>query len=761
MFKRWRGCLLLLVVLALAGCGEKVKTGPRRVRTPDEQYLYKLAEDTWRYLDSHLAPQTGFPTDTQRSSGATNTTNIGLYLACLGPAERMGFISHDSAVARARKIIVSFKRLESRHGFTPQWVSVEGDTRISDGVWAVSDFNKMVAGLIMVRQCYPELAAEASPLIERIDWSWLYDKGTGQAHWGMDLKNDRPFGPTNFWLASDCRLAVFTMIASGGAPPEFWDRMERRKFDDGAGLWFYFPGYEMGGLFMHAMCGIFLDERGTEMGVSTANLAWHEIREQQARKLPVWGWSNCNIPCAGYTEGGFLPWWVVTPHASALVIEYYPKHVIRNLRALEKMGVRTPLEAGKAWGFRDSVDIRSGKLDDRYLSLDQGMLFLSLANYLEDGMVRKIFGSDPLVKKGYQLLGKRMQPDPRQLVEWAKRDATEPAPLAAAAVPDTRVLDFRRDTPVCDVGGAVKATATTAGLVLDYDLGMDGGGEVEARVHVSPPVDARVLGDMILRLTATSEQPMGGVRVQLRDEQGQTQYGYVGGLSGKARDIRLRRDLRYGFFARPQSVTQVIFKFWGRPWYYASQRTAAPRGSLLIESIEFLPGTENDTVTIGTGRVEIADFESGDRRNLLDGEFGAWASTNPNGFSSDVVVPGKGYKNSLGWRIEYDITTPGTFSGTWMKLGGLPFKKDGMLFFRIRGDGAFAPSCIVELKSGGQVGRVPVKGIGKGWTLVGIPLKSFSGLGDAESLTEMTFVFDQQTCSVKKGAYVVDDIAIE
>ena len=292
--------LLILFFLVLFNCGTIQGS---EINKEDEIYLKNILKDTWAYLDAHLAPETGFPTDTQHPGGYTNTTNIGLYLACIGPASEMGFLSHEEAAERVTKIIKSLKKHESNHGFLPNGVDVEGSTELREGVSAVSDFNKIVSGLILCRQYFPECSKDASFLIDRIDWGWLYDKETGQTRWGFDLKKNITFGDSTFWLASDCRLAVFYMIASEAAPPEIWDRTKRDKVK-ADGLEFYTPGYNWGGLFMQCMGGMFLDERGCEMGSSVGDFAWHQIREAQRRNLPVWGWSNCNVPCNGYTEGG-------------------------------------------------------------------------------------------------------------------------------------------------------------------------------------------------------------------------------------------------------------------------------------------------------------------------------------------------------------------------------------------------------------------------------------------------------------------------
>ncbi len=740
-------CLLLLLLLA---CGQ---SQPQRVLTPDETYLWTLAAETWSYLDSHLSPRTGFPTDSQRPGGNTNTTNIGLYLAALGPAERMGFIGHDSAVARARRIIESVNRLESRHGFLPNWISVDGDTKLPEGVFAVSDFNKLVCGLILVRQFYPELAAEASALVDRVEWKWLYDAAAQRGHWGFDLKNDKPVGRADFWLASDCRLAVFSMIASGAAPATLWDVMGRRRISSD-GLTFFEPGYEFGGLFMQALDSIFLDERGTEMGRSIADLAWHQIRMARERQLPAWGWSNCNIPGSGYTEGGFLPWWVVTPHATALVIDYYPRHALENLRSLEKLGARAPLEAGKTWGFRDSFDLKTRRSDDRYLALDQAMLFLALANHLEKNIVRSTFASDPFVAKGIAILGDRLKTDPALLAEWARRDATEPDTRPLSVLTEPLVLDFTRGAVTATATGGAVCTNTPEGLRIEFDISSGG----EADVNIPVRLDGRALGDIVIRGKGQGEGgPLGGVRVLLRDENAQSQYAFLSRWIPVTRDMRVREEDRFGIFSRPEAIRTLTLKFWGSPWYYGSQRTSAKKGRLLVERISFLPAGAPTITTATNERIPVCDFEAEERVTTLGSDYGSWASSGPDGRCVESVAEDGG---GHAWRIEYDNPAPKSFSGTWMKLSGVGVAPASALVFRARAVSG-SPSFIVELKKRGTVARAVVSGLGRAWKPVRIPIAEFRGLGTPEDLEEMAFVFDEVVSPSRKGVVLVDDIAFE
>ncbi|MGA2916276.1 MAG: glucoamylase family protein [Sedimentisphaerales bacterium] len=557
----------------------------------DEQYLRQILKETWAYLDSHLAKETGFPTDSQNAGGNTNTTNIGLYLAAIGPAQKMGFITRTDALQRIHKIIESLEKIESRNGFLYNWIDVGGNTKMPDGVMAVSDFNKLITGLILVRQFFPEIADKASPLIQRVQWGRLFDTASGNTYWGYDLKNDKLIGLGNFWLASDCRLVMFYMIASGSAPAEIWDKAKCNKIHADA-LTFYEPGYWFGGLFMQAMDAMFLDSPATkEMGNSIADFAWHQIRRSQDRGLKVWGWSNCNIPGKGYTEGGFLPWWIVTPHASALVIEYYPRHVIENLRRLDAIGLRKPLTTDAAnYGFRDSIDLITGKADDRYLSLDQAMIFLSLTNFLEQGMIRKSFTNDPLVKNGFKLLGTRLAQDPNLPEKWAKRDASEPQPLSQQK-PSNFVLDMKHpDGCILNSnaagGSKVDSKFTAEGLVIDFTTGDEQSSEINTDITF-PQIDLRNLDSIQIKCCGRSKDALGGIRLYLYDDQGQSQYTYIDSLLPEMKEFNIPDSSILGMLAKPDAVNKLTIKLWPKPWFYTNQNTKAKSGIIVIEKITF------------------------------------------------------------------------------------------------------------------------------------------------------------------------------
>ena len=77
---------------------------------------------------------------------------------------------------------------------------------------------------------------------------------------------------------------------------------------------------------------------------------------------------------------------VVTPHASFLAMQHEPRQAYSNLVKIEE-----ELGAYGDGGFFDAVAVRSGKISERYLSLDQAMILGAIGNVFGGDIVRQAF----------------------------------------------------------------------------------------------------------------------------------------------------------------------------------------------------------------------------------------------------------------------------------------------------------------------------------------------------------------------------------
>ncbi|HEY8241664.1 MAG TPA: glucoamylase family protein [Kiritimatiellia bacterium] len=133
---------------------------------------------------------------------------------------------------------------------------------------------------------------------------------------------------------------------------------------------------------------------------------------------------------------------IVSPHASVLAINLFPREVIDNLRRLETYGLRKPFVVdGKPepFGFRDSVNWATGDIAAGYLVLDQAMLFLSLVNFCEDGLLWKTFGADPMVRHGKESI--------KDYAEAAAHRAEEESYIAALSFDEPGVTWLPQEWP--------------------------------------------------------------------------------------------------------------------------------------------------------------------------------------------------------------------------------------------------------------------------------------------------------------------------
>ncbi|MFC1668705.1 glucoamylase family protein [Chlamydiota bacterium] len=360
-------------------------------------YLYLLLKDTWNSLEEMIDTQTWLPFDNNSKQKYTSTSNIGLYLASLYAAQRFGFMERDEALALAEKALSSIKRLFKWHGFPVSWIRLD-TLRSTNNVISPIDSGNLAAGIVVIRNAYPELRKSATRLLEAFEWEQFYDEDTGRLLGGYNSKKGKlPFFYNE--LASDTRLASFFSVASGRVPLTHWKGLDK-TIEERYGLQYLTPGWKAGGIFLHGLSGLFLDERGTLLGLSMGNILYAQIIHARENNYPVWGWSCSSSPTQGYIGTGKIKDEIVTPHASLLGIWYYPQTVVANLLTYERLNMRHTSRQGTVYGFRDAYNMKTKKITKRFLFIDQAMIFLSLANYLGDGIIWDIFKKDSLVKAG-------------------------------------------------------------------------------------------------------------------------------------------------------------------------------------------------------------------------------------------------------------------------------------------------------------------------------------------------------------------------
>lgn len=415
----------------------------------DREFLMEIAKDTWRFFNEIVDQEHALPLDTIQmgktepvSDGTfigdyTNVTNIGVYFMCLVSAYDLGFITRDEAVKRIRHTMETMEKIEYHaSGFPYNYYDTTLAIRTSFFVSLV-DSGWLVAGLYVVKNAFPEeLSTQADRLIHRGNFSFFYDPVERQMFHGfyenLSVTSDYHYGV----FYTEPRATSYIAVARGDVPEEHWFMGMVRTFpkeyawqsqepkargkrqtlgytyDGGYYEWKdlkFVPSWG-GSAFEALMPTLILNEKELApegLGQNNKVHVQGQIRfALEDMKYPVWGMSPSSVPEGGYSEYGAKPFGakgykpgVVTPHATGLSLEFAPKESIQNFRKLIEL-----YDVYGEYGFYDAVTVETGLVAMKYLSLDQGMLFVAINNYLNDGAIRKRFHADPEMKKGEKLL---------------------------------------------------------------------------------------------------------------------------------------------------------------------------------------------------------------------------------------------------------------------------------------------------------------------------------------------------------------------
>ena len=416
----------------------------RPLPTDDRELVMRLARDTWRGLEALIDREHQLPVDhvhlgarmrDVRVGDYANVTTIGLRLAAIVAAHELGFLARDDAARRLRAVLATLATLETHAGFFFNYYDTTSLERTSNLISFV-DSSWLTAGLIVTRQAFPELAPEATRLIDGANYRFFYDEQLGRMAHGYWVHREQPSRYHYGMLYAESRLGSLIAIGKGDVPEEHWYRMARtlppscgwqgqrpvmrhkkrlgeHEFHGGWYTWQNerFVASWGGSMFEALMPTLVLDEPRLAPASLGANAAAHATVQRrwalETLGYPVWGLSPSMTPGSGeYREFGARPLGVlgygggaVTPHASALVLLLDLPAAAENLRQL---AARYPVYG--EFGFYDAVEPATGAVAKSYLALDQSMIFLAAANALTGGAVQRHFAADPVVARVLPLL---------------------------------------------------------------------------------------------------------------------------------------------------------------------------------------------------------------------------------------------------------------------------------------------------------------------------------------------------------------------
>ena len=254
-------------------------------------------------------------------------------------------------------------------------------------------------------------------------------------------------------LASEARLASLFAIAKGDVETRHWFRLGRAATPLGAGsALISWSGsmfeYLMPSLVMRAPAGSLLEQTnrlvvarqkdhgnrlGIPWGISESS---YNVRDLEM----TYQYSNFGVPGLGLKRG-LSENRVIAPYATGLAAMVDAAAAVANYGMLEGMGAR-----GR-YGFYEAMDFTASRLPEgkgvaivrSFMAHHQGMTITSIANTLQDGLLRSRFHAEPLVQAVDLLLQERVPRDVNVAAPHAEEVLT--AATETTAMPTVRRFD--------------------------------------------------------------------------------------------------------------------------------------------------------------------------------------------------------------------------------------------------------------------------------------------------------------------------------
>ena len=459
---------LLLSAKPVLGSGKMIEI---TTSDTDTEYLRSIMKETFDSIMYYRHPVTGiFSGNPQNDKEMSKCDHIGIVFGCVAVGGKLGLISDEEARRELGKALDWLEKIPTASGFPAEPIRAS-DTTIGSTSWvAVADMGWYPCGLIVAAEAYPEFKGRIMKLIDAMDWTKMYNAEKGYLKGVYAVQNGilKAEG-LDLILASDQRLAIFISIASGKVPPAVWDKMPRNYLER-YGEKYMKPGEGLGYGEQPWDMGYYIDERGSEVGKSNADLAWVQMYYALDMWYPVWGWSNC-LTLERYMGFGDpdTSWSSVNPHAIAPAIVFYPNQVVKAFRKMEELGVREPVRPDgitpKRFGFRASYDVDKKKSPEAVLAgLDQPMIFMSLANYLNDGIVWRLFRQNEMVERGIKSIREYATPNNKYYRIYKERDAKGPSIEHDPEKPASKTIlvdDFAKEGRANSLGGGRETKLAT------------------------------------------------------------------------------------------------------------------------------------------------------------------------------------------------------------------------------------------------------------------------------------------------------------
>jgi len=367
----------------------------------EKKKLLRYADKTFRYFTYMLSYGALIGDNLQikpykGTAQTTSPTNIGFSLLAQICGYELKFISLDECLKNMSEIIEEVDKLPKWRGNLYNWYDIGTKKPVNKFVSSV-DSGNFLACLIVCREFFAKHGHEVNELktellIMNTDISALYDENRNMFYIGFD--GEKFVGHYDI-LNSESRILT-TVYTAFYKNIKNYRCLQRDYSSFGGNTLLSWSGTA----FETLMPSLFISAPiNSAIGRTEKNVC----RAQIDNKVNgVWGIGESgfyafdeNLKYQYYAFGirylslkNEYTQPVISPYSSALCLSYYPKETVKNLERLEANGV-----SGE-YGFYEAVDLRYNKTVSSFMSHHQGMILCAIADFLCDGVIKKLFVSD-------------------------------------------------------------------------------------------------------------------------------------------------------------------------------------------------------------------------------------------------------------------------------------------------------------------------------------------------------------------------------
>jgi len=398
----------------------------------EKKVLKEVAFRTWLYFDNLLTAENNYliPDNYQtnreeKKDVKTSPTDIAMSLTSIISAHSLNFIDDKKAIYLIKKIITTIDSLEKWHGHLYNWYKISNKEKMIPFYISSVDSGNFAISLLTVKEFLKELneielQEKVDRLFNEMDFSKFYNKDQHVFSIGYDSIEER-LSPYNYnKFASESRILSFISIVKGDVPSKHWLCLDKTltKYKNRKGLVSWSGTsfeYFMPMIFMKSYSNTLLDE-----SYNFAYFCQKEYMKEVNSNLP-WGISESAYAelddGLNYKYKAFsTPYLkiieekeqriVISPYASILAIDVNPKDVYKNMEKLNKLGMYDE------FGYYEAYDYDKDEKVLSYFAHHQGMILASLANHLNNEVIRNYFHRDVRVQSFDILLKEKVQLNP-------------------------------------------------------------------------------------------------------------------------------------------------------------------------------------------------------------------------------------------------------------------------------------------------------------------------------------------------------------